>query len=123
MLVRTLRAIPSSEITPEPIYRTRRQFIEAIVGTTAAVALGQCADLRAQAPAPHGRKLDNIQKSPFSTTENLNSWDHITTYNNFYEFGPDKESPARFARGLNPDSWSVAVEGECNKPAVWRLED
>ena len=46
-------------------------------------------------PAPHGRKLENVKKSPLSLTdEKLNTWDQITTYNNYYEFGTDKDSPS-----------------------------
>ena len=55
---------------------------------------GADATLSAAEPAPHGRKLDNVQKSPLSTTgERLNTWEQITTYNNYYEFGTDKEDP------------------------------
>jgi sulfoxide reductase catalytic subunit YedY len=52
-----------------------------------------------------------------------NKWEHITTYNNFYEFGTDKNEPANYARNFKPEPWTVAVEGECAKPGKLNLED
>jgi len=53
-----------------------------------------------------------MQPSPLSTTEAQNTWEQITTYNNFYEFGTDKTDPAENAHTLVPRPWTVAVEGE-----------
>ena len=55
--------------------------------------------------------------------EKLNTWEQITTYNNYYEFGVDKGSPASYASTLKPAPWSVVVAGEVAKPAVWHIED
>jgi sulfoxide reductase catalytic subunit YedY len=79
--------------------------------------------LRAQTPAPHGRKFADIKKNAFSTTEKENSWEEITTYNNYYEFGTDKGDPSQYARGWKTEPWTVTVDGECNKKAAWHLED
>ncbi|MDE2453430.1 MAG: protein-methionine-sulfoxide reductase catalytic subunit MsrP, partial [Burkholderiales bacterium] len=46
----------------------------------------------------------------------------VTSYNNYYEFGTDKSDPAEYAGSLKPRPWSVAVEGEVRKPAVFDLE-
>jgi len=63
-------------------------------------------------------------RSPFSTTEKANSWDDITSYNNFYEFGTDKSDPAANAPRYRPaQPWTVAIEGECAKPGPMNLED
>lgn len=64
-----------------------------------------------------------ITKSPFSSSEKLNSLEDITSYNNFYEFGTGKKDPAKNAGNFNPRPWSIAVEGECAKPGVFDLED
>ena len=77
----------------------------------------------AQPPASHGAKLPNIKPSPLSAKDKANSWENITTYNNFYEFGTGKDEPAKNASTLKPSPWSVAIEGEVAKPAVWNLED
>ena len=58
-----------------------------------------------------------------STTETPNTWQQITTYNNFYEFGVDKKDAATYSKSLKTSPWSIAMEGEVAKPAVWHLED
>ena len=126
MLIKPASDIPSSEITDKKLYLNRREFIRATTGTAVAVATGVVggeAFLQAAAPAPHGRKLENVKPSPLSTDEKANTWDQITTYNNYYEFGTDKDSPSMMSRNLKTQPWTVAVEGECNKKATWNLED
>jgi sulfoxide reductase catalytic subunit YedY len=126
MLIKRSPDVRSSEITDKKLYLNRREFIRAAAGTAAAAGIGIAggASLRAAEPAPHGRKLPGIVKSPLSTTgEKLNTWEQITTYNNYYEFGTDKESPSIFAKSLRTEPWSVRIEGECNKTGEMNLED
>jgi len=126
MLIKRQADIPSSEISDKKLYLNRREFIRTTTGTAAAVAtgvLGAEAFLHAATPAPHGRKLENVKKSAFSTDEKPNRWEEITTYNNYYEFGVDKDQPSMFARNLKPEPWTVTVEGECNKKGPMNLED
>ena len=125
MLIKPPTSTPSAEITDRKLYLNRREFVRAVTwvaGGAAAEVLGETF-LQAAQPAPHGRKLDNVQKSGFSTDEKPNTWEQITTYNNYYEFGTDKEQPSLLAHSLKTEPWTVAVEGECNKPAVYHLED
>ena len=94
MLIKRPADIPSSEITDKKHYLNRREFIRAATGTAAvaaAGAIGAEALLHAQPPAPHKAKLENVKPSEFSTTEKPNTWEQITTYNNYYEFGTDKD--------------------------------
>ena len=126
MLIKRAADIRSSEITDKKLYFNRREFIRATTGTAAAVATGMIgaeAFLQAATPAPHGRKLENVKKSAFSTDERANKWEEITTYNNYYEFGTDKDSPSMLARNFKTEPWTVTVDGECNKKAAWHLED
>jgi sulfoxide reductase catalytic subunit YedY len=128
MLIKKAADIKSSEITDKSLYLSRRQFIRtsAAAGVGLAALGGAEAVLAAQSPAPHGQKFPNVVKSPLSTTEKLNSWNDITTYNNYYEFGTDKDSPAMLAQKYfkpNAAAWTVSVEGECNKPAKYHFED
>ena len=61
-------------------------------------------------------KLQTVN-SPLTTTgEQLTSFDDITHYNNFYEFGVDKDQPAKNAGGLPTRPWTVKVEGKVAKP-------
>jgi len=118
MLIRQAPNIRSSEITPERLYRNRRQFIQGASGAVAGALVGGAmlgrsgGALRAQGP------IDNLKQSPFSTDEEPNSYEDITTYNNFYEFGLDKGDPARYSHEMSIAPWSVRVEGEMNKPAA-----
>ncbi len=125
MLIKPASDIRSSEITDKKVYLNRRQFIQAAAGTAVVAAAGTIAApvLSAKTPAPHGRKLTGIQKSKFSTDERPNAWDDITTYNNFYEFGIDKDAPSMYAGKLKTSPWTVAVDGEVAKKATWNLED
>jgi methionine sulfoxide reductase catalytic subunit len=108
MLIRKPSDIPSSEITPERLYVDRRRFLSAAAASAGATFLPDVAG--AQPP----RRQE--QEEPIA-------FEHATTYNNFYEFGTDKDDPAKNAHTLKPSPWSIAVEGEVVKPAVYRLED
>src|SRR6188768_3727682 len=125
MLIKRPADIPSSQITDKKVYLNRREFIRAatVTGIAAAGAVGADSVLSAQKPAEHGRKLVT-KKSPLSTTETPNTWEHITTYNNYYEFGTDKGEPAIYARSFKaPEPWVVTIDGECAKKGPMNLED
>ena len=128
MLIKRASDIRSSEITDRKLYLNRRQFIQAAAGTAAVAAIGVLGSdvLQAAQPAPHGRTLDNVKPSQFSLdpkTEKANKWEEVTTYNNYYEFGIDKDSAATYGKNLKPEPWTVVVDGECNKKAALHLED
>jgi sulfoxide reductase catalytic subunit YedY len=114
--------IRSSEITDRKIFFSRREFLGAAATLAGTVALGPGA--AAQEPAPHGRRLQTI-KSLLSTSETPNTWEHVTTYNNFYEFDSGAGGgPAKLARRFGPvEPWTVTIEGECEKPGKLNLED
>ena len=129
MLIKKPSDIRSSEISDRNLYFGRREFIRATTGAAVAGAgmlAGSVALQAAGAPAPHGRKLENVKASPLSVDANKekpNSWDQITTYNNYYEFGTDKDSPSMLAARLKTEPWTVAVEGECNKKGNYPVDD
>jgi sulfoxide reductase catalytic subunit YedY len=126
MLIKRPADIRSSEITDKKLYLNRREFLGASAATTAAVAagvLGSAAFAEAATPAAHGRKLDNVKKGALSTDEKPNKWEEITTYNTYYEFGTDKDSPSMLARTYKTEPWTVVVEGECAKKGSMNLED
>ena len=114
--------IRSSEITDRRVYLNRRAFIATALAATGG-ALVSDAHVRAQEPAAHGRKLITV-RSPSSTNEPPNAWEHLTTYNNFYEFGTRKSDPARNAPKFKPrQPWTISIEGECAKKGPVALED
>jgi sulfoxide reductase catalytic subunit YedY len=114
--------IRSSEITDKNVFVGRREFIAAAMTAAGGAVIGE-RTLLAQQPASHGRKLSMVT-SPLSTKETPNSWEHVTTYNNFYEFGTAKDDPARNAPRWHPrQPWTVSVQGECAKTGTMSLDD
>ena len=71
--------------------------------------------------AEAGTKLQIASKSPFSTTEKINSFEDVTHYNNFYEFGTDKTEPAEYAKNYRTSPWTVSIEGLVEKPQKFDL--
>jgi sulfoxide reductase catalytic subunit YedY len=119
---RHLRIRPS-EITPESVYRSRRKFLASLAGAgLAAAPLAQAAEEVLTVKLVE-RPLEFRRNPRYSTSEKLNSFAEITGYNNFYEFGTGKEDPAANAHRLRPRPWSVVVDGECEKPGRFDLED
>ena len=118
MLIKKPNEIASSDITPREVYQARREFLKkTALGGLALAGMGATGQALGAAAYP------SVPASPFSTDEKPNSLHDITHYNNFYELGTGKRDPARFAGHLKPRPWSVAIEGECEKPAVYDIED
>jgi sulfoxide reductase catalytic subunit YedY len=113
--------IRSSEITPKALYLRRREFLS--LGAAGAGALLFAGGARAAAETLHGRKLEGVKPGQPSSDEKKNSLEEITHYNNFYEFGTDKDDPARHASKLQTRPWAVKVEGECAKPRTFDIEE
>ena len=124
MLIKRASDIRSSEITPKALYLDRRRFLQtAATGALAIAAVGLLPGVSRPGSAQEREKLAGVQKSSLSTDEPLTPYDDITNYNNFYEFDTNKYAPAKVAKDFRTKPWSVAVEGEVNKPAVYQLED
>jgi methionine sulfoxide reductase catalytic subunit len=99
-----------SEVTPKSVYLNRRKFL------AGAMLAGAARRLSA------GARLNVALKSPFSTSEQPTPLDAITHYNNFYEFGADKDQPARLAKDFKTSPWTVSVEGAVNRPRTFDLD-
>lgn len=78
---------------------------------------------RSGAPAFLRQKIQSRLLAANATGEPLTPFDVVSTYNNFYEFGMDKADPADKAGSLHTEPWSVRVEGLCDKPGLYTLED
>jgi methionine sulfoxide reductase catalytic subunit len=133
MLIRRAPDIQSSEITDEKVYLRRREFIR-LAGASAAFAAAsplllacgsQPASAAGSPPEFAGGQtpLPNIKTKVVTTDEKWNSFEEITGYNNFYEFGSGKEDPQRYGGRLKTSPWKVKVDGLCDKPAEYLLED
>ena len=125
---------PSREITPESVYVRRREFIKngaRILGTAVAVGAGLTWLVRgAPAPdAPEAAPLPTRVSAPLAAPaypvpdEPQTPLQSVTTYNNFYEFGLDKDEPARNAHTLVTRPWTIDVEGEVAQPRTIDIDD
>ena len=127
MLIGKPPDIPFSEITPRELYEryfNRRRFLRgaAAVGAAALGADRLTDVIEPRTGAMAGTKLQTV-KSPLTTTgEQLTSYEDVTTYNNFYEFGVQKNDPARNACGLPTRPWTVRVEGLVTKSLTFDIE-
>ncbi len=130
--VKPPRPILPSEITPEAVYSDRRRFLSqiGIVATGLAIAgCGKAADKPKHAAADDGAAQSGLvdlkiaKKTDMAGGEELSSYEDITTYNNYYEFGTDKAAPSHYAKTLKPSPWKVTVEGECEAPGTIDVDD
>lgn len=117
MLIRKPDDIKSSEITPKKVFLDRRKFIGQTAVFCVATASGTVRPWALRATPRRGPRGTGAQG------DELTAYEHVTGYNNFYEFGTDKEDPARNAHTLRPHPWTVTVEGEINKPGQYDLDD
>jgi len=125
MLIRKAADLSYADVTSKQLYLNRRRFLEAmgIVGATA-IAGRRLFELAAPSEtALAASKFSGLLKSPFSTTEKENSYQDVTHYNNFYEFGTGKEDPAKNAQKFDTSNWMVSVEGDVSKPRKFSMDE
>jgi sulfoxide reductase catalytic subunit YedY len=114
--------IPSSEITPEATYLSRRQFFGASAAALAGAAIPALAACDTNEGVAKGAALDTLDAGPQG--DELTPLDDVTSYNNFYEYGTDKEDPARTAPGLlKTRPWTVVVDGLCDRPGRYGFDE
>jgi sulfoxide reductase catalytic subunit YedY len=121
-------AIPSSQLTDEAVYRRRRELLKVLGFGLPLFALGcnrQADAGRAPEPvvAMPSRSLDVKSGSPYDSTEVQTTWQDATTYNNYYEFGTDKDDPAKHSGRFRPKPWSVEIAGHAEVTGTFTLED
>jgi sulfoxide reductase catalytic subunit YedY len=120
----------ASEITPREAYLGRREWMQrmALGAGGATLAAWASRDALAQAAVSRPGKLLPLPSvrsgvAGAQAADKLTSYEHASTYNNFYEFGTDKSDPAAYAKTLKPRPWTVAVEGLVNKPRTFGIDD
>jgi sulfoxide reductase catalytic subunit YedY len=140
--------LKSSDVTPESLWLRRREFLKStalFAGTTAALSSGLWALTQGDGPKKK-RTPDEVTSStaPSGTAdvphgppplvvsergkylvpgEASTPYDAVTTYNNFYEFGLQKNEPAERAHTLKPRPWTLAVTGAVEKPLTLDIDD
>jgi sulfoxide reductase catalytic subunit YedY len=113
MLIRRPPDIQTREITDERLYWSRRQWLASVgVGVAGAALLPGFAAACGR-PGP----------GPGQDDEKLTPFEHVTGYNNFYEFGTGKDDPKANAHTLKPRPWSIQVDGDVKRPATYDIDD
>ena len=122
MLIKRPAAIIESEITDKDVYLNRRRFLQAAV---AAGAIGTSGLLMSCDVGADGRgaKLDYTAGSPFSTDEEQTKHEFVTTYNNYWEFGKDKDDPHMNSGEFKPKPWSIEIAGKAEITGTFDFED
>jgi sulfoxide reductase catalytic subunit YedY len=113
--------IPSSQITPEEIYLSRRKFIKRLAMISAGSMIAASCN---SSPSPTPSAVPDLKILAKDELGNpVNSYQDITGYNNYYEFAEDKSSPSRLAQGLKTFPWSLKVDGLVNNPKTYFVDD
>jgi sulfoxide reductase catalytic subunit YedY len=132
MVIKKAADVHASEITDERLYVRRREFMRLAGGLVVATAAGPLVQACSSEPVSAGSggafgagqsPLSGYKPKVVTTDEKLNSFNDITSYNNFYEFGMGKDDPQRFAGRMKTSPWTVKIDGLCNKPADYLIED
>ena len=121
MLIKKPPDTRPSEITSETNYLNRRDFIRA--GAIAGGSLIAPTAMSAVIPEQRLARLAGVSDSPFSTDEAPNSFEDISTYNNFYEFGLGKDDPAVNAENFEPRPWTIEVSGDAEKTGTFDFDE
>lgn len=122
MLFKRPADIKESEATDESLYLSRRRFIRATATVGAGLGLVATASPLLSCGSDRVETASRAGSDP-SRQDTLTPFADVTAYNNFYEFGTGKDDPAKNAHTLRTRPWTITVEGECNKPGVYDIED
>ncbi|MGH7266677.1 MAG: protein-methionine-sulfoxide reductase catalytic subunit MsrP [Candidatus Rokuibacteriota bacterium] len=120
MLIRRAPMFRSSEITDPAVYLGRRAFM---AGAAALVGSALTPSVASAAAPPAGAPLEATRNSAFVLGDTVTKFESATTYNNFYEFGVQKEDPSRLGHTLRTRPWTVRVEGLVHKPKTFDVDD
>jgi len=110
-----MKKITSSQITPESYYLNRRKIIKA---TLAALIIAKSNSLFAFHNTDS--KIKNLK---LDSQDSLNTYEEITNYNNYYEFGVGKSDPSLNSSQFKSHPWTVNISGLVKKPGIISLED
>lgn len=122
MLIRRPPGIPSSEITPEGVYRQRRELL-GLLGMGAVGLMAGCGSAETDALSAEQTSAPAQPLGPYDTAEAQTSFEQASTYNNYYEFGTDKADPAKYSKDFKPRPWTIEVSGLAENTGRFDLDD
>jgi len=125
MLVKRAPDLTYADVTPKAFYMGRRNLLLGLLVTTGAVAAWKKLPGLLGGPGTGSvpGKLSGVIKGPYNTDEKITPESTVTTYNNYYEFGTDKNDPSQNAKNFQASPWSVSVEGEVAKPRKFTMDE
>ena len=114
--------IKSADITPKEVFKNRRNLLKILTLGSLAVGFNSSLQSDAFAVGESNKKLKAKFNQKYSVNDKQTSFKDATTYNNFYEFGMDKDDPARYGKSLITRPWTVSVEGLVQKSQVFDFD-
>ncbi|HEV8439270.1 MAG TPA: protein-methionine-sulfoxide reductase catalytic subunit MsrP [Methylomirabilota bacterium] len=117
MLMKRGGGFKEREVTPYDVYLNRRAFMLGAAALALAPRPGEASS------APAGPPLKATPNPAYRVEDTPTPLKDVTGYNNFYEFGVNKEDPARLAHTLRPRPWTVKVDGLCAKPKTYDIDE
>lgn len=115
MLIKKPASIQNSEITPQPIFNSRRKIIKSAMGMSALLFLD-----KAQAGI---KKYQQVPVGPYSSDLSVTDFEDVSSYTNYYEFTTNKTDSTVLAQALKIKPWQLEIAGEVEKPGIYNLED
>jgi sulfoxide reductase catalytic subunit YedY len=115
--------IKSADITPKEVFKNRRNLLKILTFGSLAAGFSSSLQSDAFAVGESNKKLKAKFNKKYSVNDKQTSFKDATTYNNFYEFGMDKDDPARYGKSLITRPWTVSVEGLVQKPQVFDFDN
>src|SRR5262247_1880102 len=117
MLIRRAPRFTAGEITDPTVYLSRRELMS---GAAAALVLSPGLT---SAAVPALTPLTATRNATFSVTDTATKLEAATTYNNFYEFGVNKDDPSRLGHTLRTRPWTIQVDGLVGKPKTFDIDE
>jgi len=125
MLIRRKPELTYADVTPKDVYSNRRKFLRdlGIAGAATALAGEGILSLASPSLTAYATSKLSVVKGPYSTDEKVTPINDVTHYNNFYEFGAQKDDPSKNAQNFKTTPWSVSVEGEIKTPRKFSMDE
>ena len=117
------KIIPTSQITPEAIYLSRRRFLkQALLTTPASLLVASCANHDSASPTPNPEFAAFASRTDDQNNP-LTDFEDITGYTNFYEFSTSKTEPTNLSKNFQTEPWKVIIDGFVNNPITLDIDD
>ena len=105
-----MKKIKYSEITPEIIYKRRREFVKTIGLSTGSLVISQ-------------NLIGAAVAATDDAKEKITEHRYVTTYNNYYEFGTRKSDPVEKSQNFKTDPWNITIDGEVENKITLDMQE